>query len=61
MKPEIESIPPNGYFVAYGGATEEGDYAGGEGWFYGPSELPTKFFKTREEAVAAAWKEHKAT
>jgi hypothetical protein len=37
-----------------GGASGDSDYEGGEGWFYSPSKVPTVFYKTREEAIAAS-------
>jgi len=57
-KPGKRKQPPADYFVAYGGATEEGDFKGGEGWFFGPSEQYTVFHKTRQQAVDASWAEY---
>jgi hypothetical protein len=53
-----KNLPP-GYAVDHGGASGDSDYEGGEGWFYSPSKVPTVFYKTREEASAAAWAEYR--
>lgn len=58
MTEKRKDLPP-GYTTNYGGASAEGDWPGGEGWFYIPSEKPTVFYKTEQKAIDAAWKEHK--
>lgn len=47
--------PPPGYEIALGGASEEGDYPGGSGWFFIPCAVPNVFYKTKREAIDAAW------
>jgi len=58
MSGELD-LPP-GFTVAQGGAGADGDYPGGEGWFYCPSATPSAFYGSREHAIEAAWAEYGA-
>lgn len=50
--------PPPGYTINYGGAAGGELDESAEGWFYIPSAKSSVFYKTRRQAIKAAWNEY---
>lgn len=50
-KHDDRTIPPPGYTV------QEGGYERVQGWFFIPSNVPNRFYKTEAAAIKAAWKQ----